>query len=614
MSTLDPSSPRAIKATVWRVRDLFTAPKLTPASVQRGFEWGADEARTLLHQLDLAFTETTSSENVVSAADRDDGDGAAHAERPSGVFHAAEPVGPVLPPITYALGTMVLLARDDNEIEIYDGQQRTTTLTILLSVLRDLEENVAFKAELNGLIWRDANAPRLQLSSRDPTLLRDAQSPGGTQRHRRINAELDVGKQIQRVKNTFWTLVERWEPSRRALFARFLMDHVLIAVQFPADARLARQMFVSTNLYGKRLDQMSLLKGMIGDLATNQDEAETVAALWTSTKERLGGDFDGFMRAIDVIERVSLDARGRAELQHDNWCVELGSHLERNYRQGKIVGWVEWLRDYSYAWDELQKVVREAGPGELEQNTFRLSAFPAADWQPLALFYWQDIRRETAAGQFTAEMRGTYANIFARMHRSCMALTLGGSAAARQQAFAKAVWQAKCGVDPTLTVNGKAGDLVIFAKTKLKIDRELRAQIKTEEIWIPLVRWLEMQRWRPGLPQLMREGSVEHVKSRNPAPEQLASQPTYDQDCYSLGNLALINKIANGKLENKRYADKRETLKLEAAKYDLVGSVVVHARFDAQEIATRAALLQDSVWAYLNMPPRPGPKTQRNKV
>jgi hypothetical protein len=422
---------------------------------------------------------------------------------------------------------------------------------------------------------------------------------------------LEVGKQIQKVKNALLTIFERWEPLRRAQFARFLMDQVLVAVLFPADARLGRQMFVSTNLYGKRLDQLALLKGMIGDLAETQEQADAVVVLWTSIQDRLGRDFESFMRAIDVIERVELNARGGVEPQQDNWCVELGTHLERHYRQGKIVGWMEWLRDYSYAWDDLQRVLIEGGESELEQNTFRLSAFQTSDWQSLALFYWREIREDKALGRFSIEKQRDYAKLFGRLHRSCMALTLGGSVAGRQQAFAKSVWQAKCGLDPTVTVNRKPGELVIFAKTKLKIDRELQSQIKSDDVWVPLVRWLEMARWRPGLPGLMQNGSVEHIKPRNPPPEELAGEPHYDNDCYSLGNLALINSAVNMRLDNKSYEQKVHALKSEAQRYDLIGSVVQEAHWGSAEITKRASLLRDKVWELLDMPPRPGARRPR---
>lgn len=102
---------------------------------QRPYAWEADEARTLLSDL-------------IEAQEAD----------------AQEP---------YFLGSLVLIKQDEPDADVVDGQQRLTTLTLLLSVLRrhppsknaDALDKQLFQAGDVNLGVEDR--PRLQLRERD---------------------------------------------------------------------------------------------------------------------------------------------------------------------------------------------------------------------------------------------------------------------------------------------------------------------------------------------------------------------------------------------------------------------------------------------------------------
>jgi uncharacterized protein with ParB-like and HNH nuclease domain len=52
----------------------------------------------------------------------------------------------------YFLGNIVLIKSNDPNSKVVDGQQRLTTLTMLLCVLRELEEDGNVKSELDAYI------------------------------------------------------------------------------------------------------------------------------------------------------------------------------------------------------------------------------------------------------------------------------------------------------------------------------------------------------------------------------------------------------------------------------------------------------------------------------
>ena len=91
-------------------------------------------------------------------------------------------------PNPYFLGSIVLIKGLTPESEVVDGQQRLTTLTILLAVLRELADNGKDRHELNAFVYEEGNEfsgavdrYRLTLRSRDAEFFREhVQREGGS--------------------------------------------------------------------------------------------------------------------------------------------------------------------------------------------------------------------------------------------------------------------------------------------------------------------------------------------------------------------------------------------------------------------------------------------------
>jgi uncharacterized protein with ParB-like and HNH nuclease domain len=80
----------------------------------------------------------------------------------------------------YFLGSVVLIKGLTPESEVVDGQQRLTTLTILLAVLRELADNSKDQQKLNAFIYEEGNEfsgavdrYRLTLRPRDAEFFRE---------------------------------------------------------------------------------------------------------------------------------------------------------------------------------------------------------------------------------------------------------------------------------------------------------------------------------------------------------------------------------------------------------------------------------------------------------
>ncbi len=603
-------------STIRNIGALLSLGRFSPAPVQRGFEWDVSYATRLLNDIDkvLAKLHPEAEEHEPAGADGSDeqetaaadGDGAgigaplndlAFDEKAAetAIGHVAVPERP---PAHYFIGTIILNGTGAETYEVYDGLQRLTTLTILVAVLRDLIEDGAMRAELHRLVVEEEEH-RLHLFGRDRTLAEHIQAPGATAIKSDSRAYYEVGRRILRIKNALRRRIAEWDNARRVRYARFLLASVWTSVLDVKDVRMARQMFVSTNLYGKPLQTIDLLKGQIADMISLSCPSEAVEQFrrdWEDVRQVSGAAFEEMLKAVDAIERT--------DTQDSTWATELGDHLAKAYPSARIGRFVRRLTGYAHCWRDCKRMLAQAGPSAIERDFWRLHVFWWPEWHGLALRWWNEVSLLRRDGQVGGPRWRVLASRYRRLHRRCMAVTLlQFDEADRQAIFMRALRQDKAGDDVFL------GALAFPDRQRRKIDRTLRSQIRSEEIWAPLIRWIEIVDWREGLPDRMRSTNTEHVRPRRPEldDDHMEGVREYDDGCFSLGNLAVITREGNRRALNGDFAQKLEVLREEARLFRTMHSVVYDAKGEERtqwtnvEIDARGEMLRHMVWQQLGL-------------
>lgn len=133
----------------------------------------------------------------------------------------------------YFLGSLILVGGTDSTGRLYqviDGQQRLTSLTIIIAILRDLETDPELVANLNTLILEEGNRlfgreaePRLALRERDAEFFRNYVQEGNLESlfdlrdsDMESNAQRNI---VQNTKAAYDALDALDEKERRALQA-----------------------------------------------------------------------------------------------------------------------------------------------------------------------------------------------------------------------------------------------------------------------------------------------------------------------------------------------------------------------------------------------------------
>jgi hypothetical protein len=235
---------------------------------QRPYSWGEEQAGALLDDI-LAFVDPDPAVNL-------------------------EDLTP------YFLGSVVLIKAEERpDAEVVDGQQRLTTLTILLAVLRYMIQNEDYSNALTKYLYQEGNLLegnpnryRLTLRDRDAEFFRlYIQDPGGLARLSEIDSVSlkDSQKLIKGNAELFQERLRRVANHIRIRLAQFLVRNCLMVVVSTPDFDAAYRIFSILNDRGLDLSHTDILKSeVIGRISV--DRQSSFNKLWEDAEELLGRD------------------------------------------------------------------------------------------------------------------------------------------------------------------------------------------------------------------------------------------------------------------------------------------------------------------------------------
>ena len=200
----------------------------------------------------------------------------------------------------YFLGSIVLIKSESQpDAEIVDGQQRLTTLTILLSALRYTIADEKLSDALTDYLYEEGNPLegnpnryRLTLRERDADFFRKRiQGDDEIGKLNKLNAGQlsDSQRNIRANALYFLNSLQEQTDQQRVRLAQFIVKNCLLVVVSTPDLDSAYRIFSILNDRGLDLSHSDILKSeIIGRIATHQQEA--YSEKWEDSEEELGRD------------------------------------------------------------------------------------------------------------------------------------------------------------------------------------------------------------------------------------------------------------------------------------------------------------------------------------
>ncbi|MEH2352346.1 DUF262 domain-containing protein [Nostoc sp.] len=219
----------------------------------------------------------------------------------------------------YFLGNIVLIKGDKRDAQVVDGQQRLTTLTILLAALRTCVSKEHIHILTRYLYEKDDfdpddNVYRLNLRERDAQFFKEyIQDEGGIDKLKNLHsAKLsDSRKNIKENTLLFVKRLQLFTNNQLLRLTQFIIKRCFLVVVSTPDIDSAYRIFSVINNRGMDLSHADILKAeIIGKIPLEQQDK--YSKKWEELEEKLGRDI--FKSLFSHIRMINVKSKPRESI------------------------------------------------------------------------------------------------------------------------------------------------------------------------------------------------------------------------------------------------------------------------------------------------------------
>jgi hypothetical protein len=529
-----PKSPSAIEVPV---KDIFSSNYLfNIPGYQRPYAWTEQQARELFDDL-WSFLQSN--------------------PEPPSEDQKAQDDAP-----TYFLGSIVLIKEKDKpEAIVVDGQQRLTTLTLLLSAIRAKVAKEAadaigeFLYEKGNKISKLPDRYRLQLRPLDsPFFNKYVQQPDGIAKLVALDsgaAELDTdAKRLLRANAAILDArLNDLNPQEREDLAICIANRCYLVAVCTADFRSAFRIFSVLNSRGLDLSPTDILKARLLESIseTTPQRADAVTKSWESIEVELGRD--GFLELFTHVRAILRKTKAKESILEE-LTTELKSMKAAEFHDQILLpskAAFSSIRDADFQ----HSVAGEA----VNSHLVWLNRLDFKDWVPPAITFW--IRNETDGDRmlkFFADLeRLAYSMLIRRESDTVRISRFGEVTRAIEQG--DELWSAAS----KLQLN-RAEQWSTYEVLNGAFYQEIRSASARKSVLLRLDSLLATGEASYDHPII----SVEHVLPQNPESdsewiEWFPSLELRSHWTHRLGNLVLLAKSVNSSARNYPFERKKNS-------------------------------------------------------
>ena len=467
------------------------------------------------------------------------------------LLYAMRGVEQVVEVSPYFLGSIVIIKKNEySSAEVVDGQQRLTTLTILLCVLRELSDDKT-KRNLDQFIWQEGNELkgtkdvfRVTLRERDRDFFqRNVQESGKLQDFLKGDTTNRPDSQQRIFENAkhLWDELSESTSEQRDRLAEFISQRCYLVIVSTSDQSSAYRIFSVMNDRGLDLYPTDILKAeIIG--AMDDSIRPKYTETWEAIEEDIGRD--DFRDLFAHIRMIYMKDKARGEFSE-----EFRDGVLNRIRNNNLVD--EVLTPFADAYKRITRVNDESEGDAKEVNLYleylrRLDNF---DWIPPAMAFFNNGPNDMDALRFVRALeRLAYGmfimreNINGRINRYVQVLEA---------------------IENDEELFGDPGPFEFLSDEKKEILRVLDGPIyPLPRVPRPLLLRVDSLLADVGARYDYPTISIEHVLPVSPSPDsewikRFPDEEEREQWTHRLGNLVLLSRRKNSQAQNYDFERKK---------------------------------------------------------
>ncbi len=301
----------------------------------------------------------------------------------------------------YFLGCVVLIKQENvPDSKVVDGQQRLTTLTILLSALRETVADVELSNDLTHFLYAKGNKA-LGTNNRYRLLIRDrdrdffqthVQSSGGLTNLQKLDPTRIESISQENIRHNGLFLLEKLkslDDLTRQRLATFMLNRCVLVVVSSPNIDSAYRIFSVLNNRGLDLSHADILKAeIIGDLPAAL--TEPYSKKWEDVENEIG--VDAFKELFNHIRMIYRKQKLRESVLKEFKEYVVPIHKPKELIDGVIIPLADAFLEITSARFESMKHAEEIN--SLFQWLGRIGNY---DWIPPAIKFLCDHRNDPMA-------------------------------------------------------------------------------------------------------------------------------------------------------------------------------------------------------------------------
>lgn len=506
----------------------------------------------------------------------------------------------------YFIGSIVLCSKeykDDGSglYDVIDGQQRLTSIIILIATIRDLTKNEAYKNILSSLIYQKPNelmgikeSIRVRVRGKEAEFFKKyVLTDGGTDLVNEID-EKEISEAKQNMLNAIKTFKEVFVDengevleSKLDEFTKYFLQKVVVVVITTDSFTSAFRLFNVINARGLPLTNADLLKSE-NLRVISEDKRNIYTDMWENIEQELGKDkleqIIGFMRTMKQNRKATATV-----------YEEFSKKIFVSEPDYIGVNFVEHLKEIK---DLYNKYINE-GNIELSskdnsiyyQNLVRIMRdfIPYDEWMVALIKFIEKFKNDEDILEFLKVLEKRIVidwvngNSFAdRLARVYKILEVIDSSSSLEEIKKSNVFISDL-ERTTAYFRNSLDDIEFYSKGRMLVPKYI------------LIR-LDMEKRNGEILDYTNKIMLEHILPRNAKDAYWTTNFTVDERknwCNKLGNLVIINGTKNTKLNNKAFAEKVEQYLSKKSDFEITKEVLALNDWKIESVASRQESLMN---------------------